>query len=387
MKKSACAVLLAILILASIGLIIAAKRSPQKNAIPDSPDTISIGGISALTGVGVSIGEEEKRGAELAVKEINARGGVSGHKIRLISEDLSLDKIKNAVSVARKLIDADKVVAIIGPQWDEPAMPMLPIIEAAQVPTVGANNTPDLERVKNYEYFFSTWHDNRVGVRELLRFAQKSNLKRVAIIKPLAAGFWEYTAEAFKKEAPSYGVTVVSEEDAGNPLLTDFRTIISKTMQHSPDAIFIVTSDYNQCSFLKQAKELGYAGPTLGTESSGDPTSLTTCPELMKDRYFSTPTQTKGYPRFAEGYRAEFGEYPRYPSAATAYDAAYVIANGLERSKLRGGKALRDAIAATKSLSGASSDKIEFNAAGFIRTPENGFEIQTVRDGKFMKID
>ena len=64
-----------------------------------SNETIKIGGISALSGVGASVGENERRGAVLAVEEVNMRGGINGRKIELVSEDLSIDKINKAVSV------------------------------------------------------------------------------------------------------------------------------------------------------------------------------------------------------------------------------------------------------------------------------------------------
>jgi branched-chain amino acid transport system substrate-binding protein len=356
---------------------------------PSDKDTsvIKIGGISALTGVGTSIGEEERRGALLAVEEINARGGVKDHPFQLISEDVSIDKIKNGISVARKLISVDNVVAIEGPQWDEPAVPMLPIIEDAKVPMVGADSSPMLKSEHDYKYFFSTWYDNKVGIRELLRFAEKKGLKKIAIIKPMAAGFWEYTADTFKKEASNYGVTVVSEVDMGNPIDLDFKTPLLRIKESNPDAIFVVTSDYNQCTFLKQAEQIGYKGVTLGTESSGDPVSVAECPILMEKRYFSTPTQSDNYKVFAEEFKSRFGAYPRFPSAATAYDAIKVIAKGLEMSNLKGGESLRDAIANIRGLKGTGLGDISFNASGFVNTPENAFEMQTVKDGQFVKVN
>lgn len=366
-------------------IIIVVLVNPAKKM--SSREPIKLGGISALTGVGVAIGEEERKGALLAIEDLNTQGGVLGHPLELISEDVSLDKIKNAVSVVQKLINVDKVVAIVGPQWDEPALPILPIIESAQVPTIGADSTPGLEADKNYEYFFSTWYDNRVGIREILRYAQKNNLKNIAIIKPLSAGFWEYTAKVLKNEAKNYGVTIVAEEDLGNPLLLDFKTVIAKVKSHNPDAIFAVTSDYNQCTFLKQLKELGYNKPTLGTESSGDPTSLEQCPLLMENRYFSTPVHSSAYADFAERFKKRFGDYPKFPSAETAYDAVMVIAKALEKTNLQGGKVLRDAIIQTNNLKGVSSDNIKFNDIGFVSTPENGFEMQVVKNGKFIKAE
>ncbi len=348
---------------------------------------IKIGGISALTGVGSGIGEEESRGARLAVEEINAKGGIHGSTLELISEDLSIDKIKNGTTVVQKLINVDKVVAIVGPQWDEPAFPILPLTEAAKVVVIGPDSSPMLKAETDYKYLFSTWYDNQVGVRELLRYAEKKGLTRITIVKPTASGFWEYTASIFKREAPNFGVTVIDEIDIGNPITLDFKTGIMKAKEKNLDAIFVVTSDYNQCTFIKQAEQIGYNGITLGTEASGDPVSIEQCPKLMEKRLFSTPTQTENGKAFAERFKARFGSYPRFPSAATAYDAVLTIARGLEKSNLKGGEALRDAIAETKNLKGAGLDSISFNKIGFINTPENTFEMQTVKNGEFVKVN
>lgn len=357
------------------------------NLIPNKEKgIIKIGGISALTGVGEGIGEEESKGARLAVEEINATGGINGHKLELVSEDVSIDKIKVGISVVNKLISVDKVVAIVGPQWDEPAVPILPITEEAKVVMIGPDSSPMLEATNNYNYFFSTWYDNQVGIRELLRFAKSKGLTRVAIVKPLSAGFWEYSAQIFKREAPNYGVTVVDEIDVGNPISLDFKTNILQAMKNKPEAIFMVSSDYNQCTFLKQAEQMGFKGISLGTEASGDPMSITQCPKLMENRYWSTPVQTESNKVFAEKFKTRFGEYPRFPSSAPAYDAVMVIAEGLKRSDLRGGEALQKAIAEIKNLQGAGLKSISFDKIGFVNTPEDAFEIQTVRDGNFITV-
>lgn len=371
-------------VVAIIALILAGKfvfPSKEDNSV------IKIGGISALTGVGVGIGEEESKGAQLAVEEINARGGIKGHPLELISEDVSIDKIKNGVSVVRKLIEIDKVVAIVGPQWDEPAFPILPITEESKIPIIGPDSSPMLEAERDYKYFFSTWYDNKVGIRELLRFAQAKKLNRIAIIKPLSAGFWEYTADIMKTEASNYGIIIVDEVDIGNPMETDFRTHILKVREKNPDAIFVVTNDFNQCTFLKQAEQVGYNGVTLGTEASGDPVSITQCPELLEKRFFSMPVQSNNYKIFAEKFKAKFGDYPRFPSTATSYDAVMAIANGLEKGNLAGGEVLRENIANIRDFAGAGLESISFDDKGFIKTPENAFEMQTVKDGKFVKAE
>jgi branched-chain amino acid transport system substrate-binding protein len=349
-------------------------------------EPIRIGSMAALTGVGSAIGIEENKGAQLAVEEINQRGGINGRKLELVSEDVSLDKIKNAVSSVQKLIHTDKVVALVGPQWDEPAGPILPVIKDAQVPTVGADNSDQTEKDIDNPFFFSTWYDNRVGVRELLRFAQQKGIRTIAIIRPVDSGFWKFTGDIMHTEASKYGVQIVEDVDMGNPLSLDFRTPISKIKQKNPDAVFIVTSDYNQCVFMKQVKEIGLNSIKLGTESAGDYISLKNCPELLENTYFSTPKVTEKGAQFNTAFKNRFGDTPKFPSAVTAYDAVYVIAEALQKTGGEGGVKLRDEIARIKMEGSAISD-LSFNSKGFLVTPEDTFEMKTVIHGKFVPVN
>ncbi len=345
---------------------------------------IKIGSIAALTGVGSAIGQEELKGVRMAIDEANAEGGIGGNSIELVSEDVSIDKMKTITNVARKLISIDKVVAIVGPQWDEPTQPLLPLIEEAQVPTVGADNSDQLEKDKDFKYFFSTWYDNRVGVRELLRFVQKKGWTKVAIIRPVNSGFYKFTADTLVSEAPKYGVTIVTDLDMGNPLSLEYQTPIAKVKLTKADAVFIVTSDYNQCTFLKQAKELGLTIPKIGTESAGDYVSLSNCSKFLENTYFSSPKISEKGNQFIKNFAVKYGDVPKFPSAVTAYDAAKIIIESLRQTNGRGGEELQNILAKAQ-MEGSSLEHISFNEKGFAHTPEDTFEMMSVRGGKFVK--
>lgn len=351
-----------------------------------SGEPIKIGSIAALTGVGSAIGEEEMKGVKLAIEEINQKGGVRGKKLELVAEDLSIDKLKVAGTITSKLININRVVAIVGPQWDEPAAAIVPIIEEAKVPTIGPDTTDDIESQKPAQYLFSTWFDNRVGIEELLKFAQEKNWKKIAIIRPFNGGFWQFTRDIFVNRAPAFNVTITNDENLGNPLLTDFRTFILKIKANKPDAVFMVVSDYNECVFMKQTKELGLNVPVLSTEAAGNNASLGQCPDLLENLYFSTPIHTQNYEKFAIAFKEMFGKEPQFPTAVTAYDALGIIAKALLETNGEGGEKLRNAIAATKDYEGASLPVINFNEKGFMITPADAFEMQTVRNGKFVPV-
>lgn len=376
-----------IIILIIVVVIIVAGIWYWQKPTPATGEPIKIGFIGALTGVGAAIGQEEYNGARLAVEEINKEGGVLGRPLELVPEDVSLDKMRVAGSVTQKLIEVDKVIAIVGPQWDEPAFAILPIIEESKVPMVGADNTDDLESDTNYDYFFSTWYDNRVGIDKLLQFSKENNYKKIAVIKPLAGGFWQFTATDFIKKASQYDISIVSDIDLGNPLITDFRTPLSKVKILEPDAIFMVVSDNNQCTLLKQMKELGLNVPLLSTEAAGNSVVVKQCPELLGNLFFSSPvSNSRDYDEFIKSFVNSYSRKPEFPSAVTSYDAVKVIASGLEKTKGTGGELLQNAISDLV-VSGASVEKIEFNEKGFAITSPEVFKMFTFKNGEFVTIE
>ena len=372
-----------VILLLLVVLIIVITKGEQSHSSP-----IKIGYIGALSGVGSSVGEEELKAVRLAALDLNSRGGVLGQEIEIIAGDVSLDKMKDAASVTRKLISTDGVVAIVGPQWDEPAFIIAPIVRDEQIPMVGANNTADVESLSQggpNEYFFSTWYDNAVGIEEILKFAQEREYKRVAIVRQVAAGFWQYTRDIFIGLAPSYGIEVVEDINVADMLANDYRTHFSKLAQADIDALFMVVGDYNQCTVLKQMKEMRLDVPLLSTEAAGDLVSLGNCPDLLENAYYSTPRKQDGYEDFATNFETNFGSEPAFPSAATAYDAVMVIAAAIEKSQSLEGPPIAAALNEVI-IEGVSLPHLKFDNKGFVSTPRNAFVMYTTRAGEFVAV-
>lgn len=351
-----------------------------------SKEPIKIGGVFALTGLGASQGIQELNGAQLAVDDINAKGGINGRPLELIPEDVSLDKMNVAATAATKLINVDKVTAIVGTTWGEPAEIIAPIAEKSGIPMVGQNQTRTLETGRPLNYFFSTWYDNEVGIERLLAYAKQKGITKIAIIRPIGAGFYQYISDLVEKSAGNYGITIVADLDLNDPTAGDFRTPLTKIKSKDPDAILMVVNNFTECQVLKQARELAMDVPFLSTEAAGDVASLAQCPKLMENIYFSYPKEKDKYVEFVKAYSAKFKTDPATPSAMTAYDAVMVIAAGLEKTGGEGGAVLRDALAKTKNLPGVSADKISFDASGYVATPKDGFEMRTVQSGKFVAL-
>ncbi|HEX7724626.1 MAG TPA: ABC transporter substrate-binding protein [Candidatus Paceibacterota bacterium] len=353
--------------------------------------TIKIGQMSGLTGVGSNIGVEERNGALLAVEEINAAGGISGMHLELISEDTPPFDAKKGASVAQKLIAIDHVAAIVGPQWDEQGEIMATISAQQKVPVVSQNVSTDIESEIGSPYFFETWPDDEVGIRAVLKYAQLRGWNRIAIVQPANFSFWLFTSNLFEKDAPEYGITVVAKQmgtDFGN---ADYRTLISKVKSAQPDAFF-GTYENLECVFLKQAREQGMSIPLLSTDSALNIKAIEDCGNELQDRlYFSTLNRDNGFEQFASRYEARFGQKPLVSSAATSYNAVLVLADVMKKLVASGQEINRENIRAglvtEKFEGGVSTRTIQFNEKGFVITGPDTFEMQTVKDEKFVKAE
>ena len=356
-----------------------------------SGEPIKIGQMSGLTGIGADVGEEERNGAMLAVEEVNAKGGIEGRLIKMISEDTPPFDLNQGASVSENLFAIDNVLAIVGPQWDGQAEVVAGISANRKVPVISPNASTDIESKINSPYFFTTWPDNEVGIKELLKFAGGRGWAKVSVIQPANFSFWLYTTNLLQKNAPDFGVSGISKEMGTDFAVVDYRTLITKTKPKKPDAVFGSYADL-ECVFLKQSKELGLELPFLSTESAGTPKALAECPELLNNRlYFATPSQSNGFDVFSNSYEKRFGRKPISPSAVTAYNAVLVLADVMSNLAKSGKEITRENIKngldTVKFEGGVSMRVIEFNEKGFVVTPPEAFEIRTVRDGKFVKLE
>ncbi len=353
-------------------------------------EVIRVGQISALSGFGSDVGQEERNGALLAVEYVNKNGGVGGRKIEMISEDVSIDKLKVTSSAIQKLVNVDKVLAIVGPQWDDSASIAVPLSQDLKIPIISPNSSPQVEEKISSPYFFGTFYSDEVGIKTILKFAKDKGYKRIAIVEPANFGFWKYTSDLMKKHAEDYGVKIVGEEygnDLGN---TDYKTLIAKAKQSNPDAVFGSYADL-ECLFIQQAKNQGLNAPLLSNESAGTPKALANCaPTLEGFLYFSTPGQDSKYTEFEKAYTARFGSKPLSPSAVTSYDAMLVTAEAMNKVVATGKELSRDGImdeiTKMKFTKGSSMPEIVFDEKGFVITKGDAFIVKGIRGGEMVDV-
>ncbi|HWR02848.1 MAG TPA: ABC transporter substrate-binding protein [Humidesulfovibrio sp.] len=361
MKKMTGKVLVAIFALAlgSLALLGCGKDS----------DTIKVGFNLELTGDIPKVGEASKFAAEMLKEDINSKGGleVGGKKYKLefIYQDNEA-KAESAVNAALKLINQDNVVAIVGPNSSKQAIPAGATCNDSQVAMVTPWSTnPDT--TKDRPWVFRACFLDPFQGPVAVNFASKQfGAKTAAVIFDIANDYSKGLAEIFKAEweKKSGAGSVVGFESHGTKD-QDFSAQLTKIIAAKPDFIF-VPDNYNQVALIvKQAHDLGYKGPFMGSDAWGSAELMTLCGKDCIGQYFSTHYAAAG----AQGATKEFidrynTKYKYVPDdvAALTWDATRLVlqaiqaAGKVEKDIKAERKIVRDALAGIKEFAGITGN-------------------------------
>lgn len=346
--------------------------------------TISIGAALGLSGYASEWGEGEQKAIQLAVDAVNNKGGISGKKIIITTED-TLSTGGGTVNAITKLVSIDNVVAIIGPTWGDSFQGGFPITEKNHIPVITPSGA--LEAVENKSqlpYLFSTWWPQELELHTLATYLNSHNLKKVALINDIDP-FNRKAIGLFSSEAENLGLTIVEREEV--PVGTsDFRTVISKIKARDPQAIFIELQDTASIGpFNKQLKELGTNAVVFGTTNIENPDNLKKFPGLFDGVIYSFPhmTDTPSYKSFATAFNTKYGIDPSGPSIVNAYNATLILIAALEKGATTG-EEIKNQLE-TIHTNGVGVTDLSFDSNGQINGVQ--FDIKTVKDGKFVILE
>lgn len=293
---------------------------------------IRIGAILPLTGDAALYGEISKSAIDLAVEEINSKGGVQGHKISIIYED-SQAKPELAVNAVNKLITVDKVNVIIGPMGSSEVMAIAPILNKKKVVSISPAATSH-EITDAGDYIFRTIVSDVYDGTAMARFAyQDKGIKKVGVFYMTEAGP-QGVAEAFINEFKKLGgyIQIVEKCSRGEK---DFRTPISRIDKKNPDAIYFALYPIETELFIRQIRELGINRFLMTHQLIDDPQVLGKLGKAADGIVFTTPKLTPetgglGVKLFYEKYRDKYGKEPQQ-FAPNSYDAVMLIVNAMEK--------------------------------------------------------
>jgi len=339
-------------------------------------DTIRIGFNIELTGDIPKVGESSKFAAEMLKSEINAKGGLKvGNKaypLEFVYEDNEA-KAESAVTAMLKLIEKDEVLAVIGPNSSKQAVPAGQVADDNQTVMVSPWSTnPDTTKDRPWVYR-AAFLDPFQGPVAVNFAVEQFKAKTAAVIYDLSNDYSKGLAEIFRDEfEKKMGKGSVKAFESHGTKDQDFSAQLTKIIAAKPDFIF-VPNNYNQVALIvKQAHQLGWKKPFMGSDAWGSAELMTLCGNDCKGLFFSTHYAAAGAKgatkEFIERYQKKYGYVPDDVAALT-WDATRIVLQALQESggltgKLKADrKAVREAMDKIKSFDGITG-KMKFDAQG-----------------------
>ncbi|WP_028306508.1 ABC transporter substrate-binding protein [Desulfitibacter alkalitolerans] len=314
-------------------------------------ETINIGGIFPLTGAIATFGQSSVEAIQLAFEEINAKGGVLGGKqLKFIVED-NRSVQPDSATAAQKLINQDKVVAILGPVASSNSLAAAPIAQEAKIPLLSPTSTnPAVTQVGDF-IFRAAFIDPFQGA-VMANFALDNlGAKTAAIMTDANSDYSKGLGEVFKQVFESKGGTIVANVSfmSGD---TDFNTILTTVRNANPDVVWVPSYYDTAGLILDQAKNnVGFSRDVifLGADGWDSPVMFELAGDAADGFYFSNhyspDVDSPEVKSFLAAYQAKYNNKMPDALAALAYDAAYMLAAAIEKAGSAEPQAIRDALA------------------------------------------
>ncbi|HAO34368.1 MAG TPA: ABC transporter substrate-binding protein [Candidatus Competibacter sp.] len=353
--------------------------------------TLKLGVIAELTGDMPAVGTSCKNAAEMAVKEINAAGGLSvgkqKMKVDLVVED-NAGKADQSAAAAQKLITQDEVLAIVGPNASRYAIPASEIAESSETVLItpwstNPKTTLDANTNQPKKYVFRACFIDPFQGGVLAKFAlEKLKAKNAAVLYDVASDYNKGIAEVFKANYEKLGGKIVAFETYTTND-KDFSAQLTKIKDAKPEVIFL-PNYYSEVPLqVQQAQRLGITVPFIGSDSWGSNELLTLGGAALNGYYFSTHYAADNAApvakKFIEDYEKTYGAKPDDVAALT-YDAFGLLFGAIKTAGKADRESIRSALSTLPSYKGVTGD-MKFQADS--RDPIKSAVILQIKDGKF----
>jgi len=321
-----------------------------------SSKEIKIGLLNEMTGGNATIGTAAANGAKLAIKEINANGGLLGKQIKAVVADNKSEPSESANAMT-KLLTQDKVVAVTGTFSSSNAIAAASVAEANKSPylVAGATNpkvTVD-EKTKNVKkYIYRVCFIDPFQGTVAANFAAKDlKVKKAAMLVDNSSDYSKGLAEFFEAALKKEGGEIVANE-AYLQKDTDFKATLTKIKSKGAEVLYVPGYYEEVGKIVKQAREMGITIPIIGADGWDSPklveiATATALNNTFFTNHYSVEDTSPKAKAFVEAYTKEYGQKPE-ALAVLGYDAVYVLADAIKRANSTDSAKIIEALAATK---------------------------------------
>jgi branched-chain amino acid transport system substrate-binding protein len=315
-------------------------------------ETIKIGAIVAATGPASFLGDPELKTLQHYIKKINNSGGVNGQELELVHYDTAANP-KKAVTFTKRLINQDKVVAIIGPSTTGETMAILPFVRKAKIPLLSmAGGISIVKPVK--KYVFKIVATDRMACQRIMQDLKKRKLNNLALISG-SGGFGKSMRKQCKDVAGNYDINIVADETYGAKDADMTSQLLKIKNTKNVDAVLnpgfgqgpaIVTKNFKQLNINKPLYQSHGVASKKFIEIAGaaaEGVRLVSPPVVVADKLAdSSPIK-----RIAVDYKNEYEKVFKSKVSSFgghAYDSLYAIIESIKTTGSTNPKKIRDGI-------------------------------------------
>jgi branched-chain amino acid transport system substrate-binding protein len=252
----------------------------------DTGGEIKIGAIFDTSGGAAPLGKGEMDTVKMLADKVNAEGGINGKKIKLVAIDSKSDQ-NQAVLAMKKVIEQEKVVAVIGGTTSGNTLAMLPIAMKAQVPFISVASSKQINAPDDgskRDWVFKVAQGDDVVMPKVLEFLEKQGLKNIAWLN-VATSYGTSGHEEFKRLVKDYDINVVIEEEF-EATVNDAKAMLTRVKKTNPDAIIVWGTVQESAVVVKNIRELGMNIPILGSNGLGSKQFIELAGEAANGVYF-----------------------------------------------------------------------------------------------------
>lgn len=297
-----------------------------------SGETFTLGLICPLSGSSAVSGQILKNATEMAVNEINEAGGIDG-RIQIVLAEVDDEGVPaNSVTAMQKLVEQDKVGAVIGAQASSCTLANMEITKAAKIPQITPASSNVAVTQSGNPYIYQMTATDELHMRNIMKFMSAEKGAKTFAILYESSDFGTGGFKIASNICGEFGLDMVASEvyNAGD---TDFSVVLGKMQKANPD-FFIFWGYHTEVAMIcKQMQQYGISYPCIGQGyNSPELTNLggAAVEGIMIDTAFDAANPDERVQEFDRKYTELYGEgYDQ--NAPQSYDAVYVIKDAIER--------------------------------------------------------
>jgi branched-chain amino acid transport system substrate-binding protein len=331
--------------------------APSESASTPVPaDVIRVGHYASMTGKEATFGQSTDNGIKLAVKEINAAGGVNGKQIELITYD-DKGESKEAGNAVTRLITQDKVTAVLGEVASSLSLAGGAVCQQYKIPMITPSSTNPRVTAGRDMVSRVCFTDDQQAAALAVFVHDNLKFKKTAILYDQTQAYSKGLRDDFVKAYKAMGGEITTEQtfSGGDQ---DFAAQLTSIKATNPQIILVPGYYTEGGNIALQARKLGLTCPLIGGDGWDSEQLTAIGKDAIEGSYYSNhsaPDQpNSNIGPFIDKYRKEYGGQTPDALTGLGYDAMMVLADAMKRSKSLSGPDLAKAIAETKDFQGVT---------------------------------